>query len=343
MKNILLTCAGRRNYIVEYFQDVLHEKGGKVFAANSNAQSSALSVADEGFIVPSLYEPDYIDVLLSICHAHQITAIIPLFDLELPILAEAKSRLYDNGVWAVVSSSEVVEICNDKWLTNKFLIQQGLLCPKTYHHIETLMQALDDGEIDFPVMIKPRWGMGSIGIYEADNIDELIVLLSKTLRAIDNSYIANESRNNHEHVVLFQEKLAGEEYGLDIINNLQGKYVTTLVKHKISMRSGETDCAVTVKNAMLEQLGEKLGNVLGHVGNLDADIIVDKTGPHILELNPRIGGGYPFSHLAGANLPKAILSWLEGNKHDPSDLNIEYGVVGIKGIQPMRLNLILAP
>ena len=29
--------------------------------------------------------------------------------------------------------------------------------------------------IEFPLILKPRWGMGSIGIYKADNLEELEV------------------------------------------------------------------------------------------------------------------------------------------------------------------------
>ena len=29
----------------------------------------------------------------------------------------------------------------------------------------------------------------------------------------------------------------------------------------------------------------------------------------VLEMNPRFGGGYPFSHSLGANFPNEILSW----------------------------------
>ena len=44
-----------------------------------------------------------------------------------------------------------------------------------------------------------------------------------------------------------------------------------------------------------------------------------------LELNPRFGGGYPFSQEAGVNMPKAIIEWLKGNQIDISILQPTYG------------------
>jgi len=41
-------------------------------------------------------------------------------------------------------------------------------------------------------------------------------------------------------------------------------------------------------------------------------------------LNPRFGGGYPFSHMSGANYPAAILAWMENSKFDFSSFHKSY-------------------
>lgn len=336
--NILLTCAGRRNYIVDYFREALKEGGGKIFSANSSEYSTALSVSDKGFILPSLYDPSYIDLLLQTCLQNNINAVVPLFDLELPILAKARDLFTEKEIVLVVSAEHVIDICNDKWLTNQFLNEIGVGVPKTYIDFVELKDAIESKVIDFPIIIKPRWGMGSIGITEAEDGNELHVLYSKTIKAIERSYLSTLSHKDINKAILFQEKLQGQEYGLDVINNLEGKYVTTVVKKKISMRAGETDIAETVNEKALQQLGEKIGTKLCHVANLDVDVFLTNADSFVLEMNPRFGGGYPFSHLAGVNLPKAIIAWLQGKKPEKSCFDIKYGVIGLKGLHIFSLN-----
>jgi len=103
------------------------------------------------------------------------------------------------------------------------------------------------------------------------------------------------------------------------------------------MRGGETDSAVTVDEPRLRELGEQIAAGLGHIANLDVDVFLTDNGPHVLEMNPRLGGGYPFSHLAGANLPAAIVAWLRGDRADASCFRIAYNVTGFKGILPVKL------
>ncbi len=152
---------------------------------------------------------------------------------------------------------------------------------------------------------------------EADNEYELKAFYNMTLRKIEQTYLKYESKQEMNKSVLIQEKINGQEYGLDVINDLNGNYQTTIVKEKYSMRAGETDCAKVVENKKLKDIGEKIGRILKHTANMDVDIFLADDGtPYILEMNARFGGGYPFSHMSGVNLPKAIILWLKGEKID---------------------------
>ena len=62
-----------------------------------------------------------------------------------------------------------------------------------------------------------------------------------------------------------------------------------------------------------------------YLGNLDCDVLERDGLYYVLELNPRFGGGYPFSQEAGVNMPKAIIEWLKGNQIDISILQPTYG------------------
>lgn len=54
---------------------------------------------------------------------------------------------------------------------------------------------------------------------------------------------------------------------------------------------------------------------------MDCDVLVTGGGRiSVLELNPRFGGGYPYSHVAGANIPAAIVSWPKAEIQDPNGL-----------------------
>ncbi len=324
--NILLTSAGRRSYLIQYFREILASTG-TVHASNSR-WSTALEVADLAVITPLIYDDNYITFLLNYCKDHNIKVVISFFDIDLPVLSKAKEQFQQEGIQVIVSDYEVTQICNDKWKTYQFLIQSNLNAPISFIDIEDAERSLQENDIQFPLIIKPRWGMGSISIFKADNSEELIVFYKKVKREVKESYLKFESQIDFEHSVIIQEYLDGQEYGLDIINDLEKNYVTTFVKKKTAMRSGETDGAITEKNDLLEETGEQIAKTLGHIANLDTDCFIVDGKPYILEMNCRFGGGYPFSHLAGANLPGAILKWVE---NDDGVEELKGYTVGIEG------------
>lgn len=335
--NILLTSVGRRSYLVEYFKEALNGNG-KVYVSNSNNISPAFQYADEYVITPLIYDKNYIEFLKAYCLEKNIKVIISLFDIDLLVLAKHKNEFEKLGIKVVVSDEKIIEICNDKWNTFLFLKNNNFPAPRTYVDINLAKEDLKNKKIDFPLILKPRWGMGSISIYEAENIEELEIFYKKIDRDIRKTYLKYESAQTLGKNILIQEKLKGQEFGLDVINDLNNNYCVTFVKRKNAMRSGETDCAETVDSLELRELGQKISEKLKHIGNLDVDLFLVEDKPYILEMNARFGGGYPFSHLAGANLPKAIIKWLKNEKVNKEDwLNIQYNVIGQKDIRIVKL------
>jgi len=47
-------------------------------------------------------------------------------------------------------------------------------------------------------------------------------------------------------------------------------------------------------------------------------------------MNPRLGGGYPFSHMAGANLPAALVAWANREQPDAHWLQVEPNIMASK-------------
>jgi carbamoyl-phosphate synthase large subunit len=334
--NILLTAVGRRSYLVHYLKEVLG-KEGQVHVANSNEDSIALQFADKAVITPLADSKDYIPFLIEYCKIHKIRAIIPRLDVELPILSKNKAMFRNMGIDVIVSDEEVIAICNDKWATYNFLLKNGFHTPRSFLSVADALKAISSYELSFPLMIKPRWGMGSMGLFEADNQEELYVLFQKVKKKIENSYLNLVFQYDLEQSVIIQEKLTGQEYGLDIINDLEGNFQSIIVKKKLEMRGGETDFAEIVKSRELEEMGQKISRDLGHVCIVDMDAFLVEGVPFVLEMNPRFGGGYPFSHIGGVNLPKAIISWLKGEQVEVSSLKAQPGVVGIKDLITVRL------
>ena len=232
--NILFTCAGRRTYLLKYFKENLSE-GDLVVATDMQLSAPALQVADIKLQVPAVYDPDYINITLDICKEYKIDALLSLNDLELPILADNKSKFEELGVKLIVSSPEVIDICFDKYKTAKWIESIGLKSPKTYVHLDEVKKALEVGDIEFPLFMKPRWGSGSIGLESIADMEELDIYYNILMKKIKKTILATASVG--DEYIMIQEKLTGNEYGLDIMNDLAGNNVGVSVKQKLDNQS----------------------------------------------------------------------------------------------------------
>ncbi len=327
--NVLLTCAGRSNSLVHFFQEALGDRGLAI-ACDASDSAPALAAAHEKILVPSLDDPGYFDVLVSICRERRVRLIVSVNDLETIGLARNARKFHDVGTIPVVASPEMVATCHDKWAAFRWLRAHGMQTPETYASLADARTAIARGTLRFPLMIKPRWGSRSIGIEAVENQRELELALEWGKIQLARTSLPKTSTAASDNAFVIQERIEGQEYGIDVVNDLKGHYAATLARRKIAMRGGNTDRAVTVSEPRLEQLGRALGQHMAHPGSVDCDVMMTDKGCFVLDMNPRFGGGYPFSHQAGANLPAALIAWADGGVPDPAWLRSTPGILSAR-------------
>ena len=308
---ILYSCVGRRSYIIDYFKEDAQDELITIGTSHTEF-TPAFHSCDINYLVPPIKDKGYVQSLLDLCSKIKPNAILSFFDQDIDRLSNHLNDFRELQVVPIISSKRVSDVSFDKYETVKFLKNNDFRSPITFIDLKKAESAIESGELDYPLFVKPRFGFASKNIFIANNLEQLRLFY------------------HYDNDMLIQEFLSGEEYSFDILNNLEGDVISVIVKKKLAMRAGETDQAITVKSDAMLDFGTKLGQALGHVGPLDVDFFWDGRNITVLELNPRFGGGYPSSHIAGANFPGKIMRLIKGEKLVPDIGDYQEGVIMMK-------------
>jgi len=300
--NILFTCIGRRVSLLNGFRQAA--RGLKInasfFGTDTSELSSALQLCDKGFLVKPITHAGYIKQLLSIVKSDRVKLLVPTVDLDLKLLAQNKSKFAALGCCVLVSAPEVVDICQDKRKTYRFLVRNGFDTPLTMSVRSALVRAPCPG---FPCFLKPWDGYASRGNAVVKNRKELLFFAKR----IPNS--------------ICQEFIEGTEHTCDVYVDFNMKVRCVVPRKRIETRAGEVSKSQVVKHPRIMSESARLVQTLGAgpgVITLQLFLTPDDRVKFI-EINPRFGGGVPLSIKAGANFPKWVLQELLGKK-----LNIRF-------------------
>lgn len=298
--NILILSAGTRDKVVQYFKKEIGDRG-RVVATDCSNLAPAVYDADVFYLVPRITAPDYLDVILDICRKEQITGVFSLIDPELSLLAKEREKFLAVGTTPVISDYDLVETCFDKYRMYQLLQKMQIPTGKCYLDKEEFYRAVEQGEISYPVFVKPVRGSASLHINKVKSREEIEVL-----------YDLYDD-------LMIQEYMDGQEYGADVyIDMISGKCTSVFVKKKIKMRAGETDKSLSFKDEKLFGMIKEFVEACGFRGMIDIDIFEIDGTYYISEVNPRFGGGYPHAYACGVNMPAAVLCNLEGQENKVS-------------------------
>lgn len=327
--NIVLGSAGRRVYLVDWFRRAFEQLGikGNVIVADNDPTCASYSAGDISWHLPKYSAPNYRDEIIRLVEAHRPLAYISLNDYELVALRDVAANGLDAlGVVVPGVSAPWMKIAADKFLMCEKLDQMQIPTPRTVlaNDESGVRELLGDGD---RWVVKHRLGSASSGLYIAD-----VKTVNDAIKASAKDAPLNDSWDPLSGVVL-QEYKAGAEYGVDIVASLStpGLFRGALARRKIGMRAGETDKATTVCANDFEYICSMISSDALLTGIMDIDVIKDaESRLSVIDINPRFGGGYPFMHVAGANVPLMYLQELLGKEVDDSLLRYQNTVTSSK-------------
>ena len=299
MIRLLFSSAGRRVELINCFRRAARELkvNLEVIAIDMDPLwSPACQVADYAYKVPRCTSPDFLNDVLDICKRNEVNLIIPTIDTELIGYAENRDRFFANGTKIHISSADFVRVTRDKEETARVLNEHGIPVPRTWN-------IQDIHNLKFPLLIKPRDGSCSKGIYVVNSKDELLK------KGVDNDlYIAQEICRGREFTVnCFYDRLKG--------------CVACVPHFRKFVREGEVCFAETVRISEFKVLADKLYKIFpGIYGCICFQGFQDDSGDiSIFEINARFGGGYPICDKAGGTFARWILQDLGGKIPDYQD------------------------
>jgi carbamoyl-phosphate synthase large subunit len=309
--NLLFSCIGKRGYIADFFRPLL-EDGDRIIGTSNTKWTPGFEHCDKNYILPNIDNPNYLPSVLDVCESESISGILSFFDPDVVALSRQFDTFVEMGIIPIIPRQEIAEICFDKYKTYQYLTENNFLTAKTYLDFDIALSDIGSGSLRFPLFVKPRNGFGSALTFKANNTLELDAFFH---------YAPN---------MIIQEEMTGEAIDFDILNDFEGNVISVVPWRKYRSRMGETEQAETFYDEGVLNFGFELGSALKHIGPLDADLFMNGSRISVLEVNLRFGGGYPVSHLAGANFPSKIISLIKGENVNPEIGNFNIGTVMMK-------------
>ena len=329
---VVIASAGHRAHYLEWFRDALArlDLAGEVIALEFRATSASFTVADRAVAMPAYNDAAYLTAMRAWFTTERPDLLLSFIDYEQAVLAtQLGNELRAGGCTVVVLDADSLATVSDKASMVGALRKHGVAVPSTVLGSQT-RRLVADAAADAEFVVKHRFGSGSTGLRMVTAAAVEAAVADSAGSALDMS--GHSSRGDPDHVVV-QERVHGDEYGVDGVFSIDGRatFLGALARRKIRMRGGDTEVATTVDARPFEDLVRRVGEAIRPAGPVDLDVIVEPDGtPNLIDINPRFGGGYPFVHLAGADVPTLLVRLAAGLEADPTLLTYETGVTSVR-------------
>ncbi|MDO6595879.1 ATP-grasp domain-containing protein [Oceanihabitans sp. 2_MG-2023] len=242
---------------------------------------------ENNYVLPDILkkevtEQDWLDLLVKLIIKEKLDILFIGVDFELPILATEREAIKKlTGCHVIVSDKRVIDIGNDKYLTYKFLKENNLNYPETH-----LVDGLDFSSLKYPLIIKPRVGARSIGVYKVESEADLRDKIKKVDNPVIQELVGNDDTEYTCGVIFFGDELKAQ------------------IPLRRTLKAGNTAVS-EYSSSFSEKINEYVAQIavkLKPFGSCNLQLRVDNNGiPKLFEINPRHSGTTYMRSLFGHN------------------------------------------
>jgi len=266
-----------------------------IIACDPDPRSPGLYWNKGSRLFPFAKDPFFIEKFSDLLNEERPDAVCVGTDSELSLLAARQSELettYKTKI--IVSSPEVVRIADDKYLTYKFMRDNGFDAPDS--RLPGQEQELVE-KYGFPLIVKPRNGARSVGLHKVENQEELISAMLSVKDPVIQECVATGD----------DEYTAGSLY-------FDGECRATIVMRR-DLRDGNTFRAYVDKYPELNEQVRAMCNALKPFGPANFQFRLPKDGKvRVFEINSRFSGTTPLRMHANFNELDMVLGHLFFNR-----------------------------
>jgi carbamoyl-phosphate synthase large subunit len=272
---------------------------------NRRFQIAGSSFCDLFYTVPNAVDEGYIPELLRICEVEGVQVLFPIIDIELEVIAAHVDMFRSKGVHVWISDLKTVQLCNDKYLTYRFFLENRVATPQTWLPEEV---AGREAAMLYPLIVKPTNGVSSVDVFRVESAFELEETLKKVERPI------------------VQEYLEGKEFTIDVVTDRDARLLAVVPRERIETKAGLSYKGKTVRNEKLIEQAGLIAQKLKIKGPCNIQCRVNDGKAKFFEINPRFSGTLPLTIAAGVNSPLLLVKLALGEKPEQNYFDFRAGV-----------------